>query len=505
MISPINNIVTEFQLFYQKILNIYNSDKSIVEKWNDISTDIHENNSVITNIFTAIKHQDTRHQIKMDYSLSLPQLKDQIENEADPVVKTSVIILSMHIIIYDLISAEGNYYFTLDGQEEMRILKKKLTYYINLSTKPEHNNQFHAYILLYSLESLFNKHFYIGVDYEYTNKKIQLGQYNFEHNVALQSIIWMVRPNNLDAIITDNLIELIICNKYIKKILHGSDSLDIPYMYNHMLQDDPKKIQRFTRTLIDTRFLCEYYKLTRDQVSDNKCSIYSQDSTRSAIYYFGVVSDEQQQKLADLLESMPASFDIAWDIKLPKSQVLYAQYDVIYLKYFYYRMIYVATEDDPTPLGKKSIIDLYKHVLNEITRFVYLERNDITFLMKKCKEEVDVANNYFIKTKNGIVKMIDVYNKESVGLETVNPKVSIDKLAKVNHFKIPIMTLIKRIVYGHISYKCRVQKDKSTIWTDKLDNQFIFDFLEKMEYNYLNRMFRELNAILEARVRQICS
>ncbi len=44
------------------------------------------------------------------------------------------------------------------------------------------------------------------------------------------------------------------------------------------------------------------------------------------------------------------------------------------------------------------------------------------------------------------------------------------------------MTLIKRIVYGHISKKCRVQKDKSTVWMDKLDNQFIYDFLEELDF-----------------------
>ncbi len=420
-------------------------------------------------------------------------------------IKISIIILAMHHMIYDLMSSEGNYYFYLDGQAEMQVLSKPIIYYINISIKTEQNIYFHAYILLYALESLFNEHFYLGIDFEYTNKKIQLAQLNFEHTHANQSIIMMVNPTELEQVMTDDFIELIICNKFIKKILHGSDSLDIPYMYNHLLQQDPKKIMRFTRTLIDTRFLCEYYKFTRDGDSDGKCSIYGEDPSGSAIYYFKVISEEQQNKLTELLQSMPAPHDIQWNIhKMPKSQILYAQYDVFYLKWFYYKIIHDATEDDPTSLGKKSIIELYKNVLNEITRFVYLERNKITMLMEKCKQDVDPLNNYFIRKSNGILKMIDVFNQINIDLVSTNPKVDINKLIRINHFKLPIITLLKRLVYGFISQKCNVQKDKSSRWTEKLDNDFIFDFLEKMNYTYLLRMFKEISITLESRIKKVC-
>lgn len=503
--TSLNDIVTEFQLFYEVMHDIYVSNKSPIDKWADISAHMSDNNQKIISIFAAVKKQSIRKEIKLDYSLELDKLQVLIGKESDPVVKSSDIILAMHIIVYDLMSTSGNYYFTLDGPAEMQVLKKPLVYYINFYEKPADIISFHAFFMQYALESLFNNHFYIGIDYEYTVRKIQLGQFNFEHNVSLQSIIIMVRINNIISIVMNDFVELIICNKYIKKILHGADSLDIPYMYNHMLADDPEQIMRFTRTVIDTRFLCEYYKLTDDTVTDHRCSIYDEDPGRSAVYFFNLISEEKQQELSDLLDSMPAPHDIKWDlVKLPKSQLLYAQYDVIYLKYFYYRIIYLATEADDTSQGKKSTIDLYKHVLNELTRFVYLERNNITMLKKQCKTDVDVVNNYFIRNKNGILKMIDIFNNVSTGLQTYNPRVDIDKLALVNHFKDPIMTLVKRIVYGHISTKCKVQKDKSTIWTDKMSNQFIFDFLEVMGYEYLYKIFKELNGVLETRVKEIC-
>lgn len=489
--------------FYNSIRNIYQSEFDPIEKWKQIAEYMDFNYTVPIQIFQRTKKSQLN--IKLDYDTSFELLQERIESESDPTVKLSYLILSLHHIIYELLSAEGNYKFSLKGNEEMTILKKDIIYYISLASKKEQNKLFHSFIILFGLESLFNGHFFVGIDYEFTNKKIQLAQLNFEHNISLESFIMIVGPSELDSYQMEDFIELIICNDSIRKILHGSDSLDIPYMYNHMLQEDPERIIKFTKTMIDTRFLCEYYKLSKNETSDNKCSIYDQDPSRSAIYYFGVISEEQQNKLSSVLESMPIHYDLDWRISsLSQSQILYAQYDVIFLKYFYYRIINVATKDVTSELEKKSIIDLYKHVLYELTQFVYLENNQITFLKEKCKEEVDGVNNYFIRNKNGIMKMIDIYNVVSTNLSSVDPKVDIDKLIRVPYFKTPILIIIKRITYGFISKNCRVQKNKNTLWTEKLDNSFIYDFFEEMGFFYLQRMFKDQSSTIQDRVKQYC-
>jgi hypothetical protein len=504
--ASLDSIVTRLQIFHQNILDIYLTNQISTEKWTKIATYIHDNNVVVVSTFTAVKKNDARGEIQLDYNTDFDLLQKQISLESDGLHKISFIILSLHKMIYHLMGSEGNYMFSVNGKKEMSILKDDIIYYINLSEKNEQNVYFHAYILLYAMESLFNRHFYIGVDFEYTNRKIQLAQLNFEHDVSLKSMIMMVSPSELEPIMMENFIKLIICNKFIKKILHGSDSLDIPYVYKIMLENDPDKIIKFTQALIDTRFLCEYYKLNRDEGADNRCSVYDQDPARSAIYYFKVISTEKQNELTELMESLPAHHDIQWNIhKMPKSQIMYAYYDVIFLKYFYYRMIYMATEEEQTDIGKKTVIELYKHVLTELTQFVYLENNEITFLKSKCKEEVDVINNYFVRKSNSILKMIDIYNQVSADLQTSNPVIDINKILKVNHFKTSILILIKRIVYGHISYKCKIFKDKATVWADKLSNQLIFDFFKQMKFNYLYSMFKELDKILETRVKSVCS
>ena len=429
--STVSEIIITIYNYHQQILDIYQSKESPTTKWQQIATIINSNEKDFVQFFYFLKGLE-RKDIQLRYEQKHEVILKSISTEQYTAIKGSLIITSLHQMIYHLMSEKGNYYFELDGQKEMSVIKKKLVYYINLSDKNEKNIFFHAFIILYALESLFNKHFYIGVDFEYTNKKIQLAQLNFEHNVALQSIIMMVSPNELEPTMMENFVELIMCNKYIRKILHGSDSLDVPYIYDHMLQNDPTKIIRFTRTLLDTRFLCEYYKLSRDQASDNKCSIYD------AVLYFGAMTQEKHDELDQMQEAMPHVNDIAWNIhKLPESQVMYAQYDVIFLKYFYYQMIYKATLDEKTAEAKKNIITLYKHVLFELTQFVYLERRELTMVINTCKEEINPINNYMVRKRdgNGVLKLIDIFTQIFPGIITYDPFVEIDKVIKAELFQ----------------------------------------------------------------------
>lgn len=501
----IDDLAVEFQIYHQNIYDLYFSQDTDKDKWHKIAVFMNDNDNLLVDIFDLIKNNDERKNINLDYDLKLKDLYQMISEESDSLRKISLIILSLHQMIYHLMTIDGNYYFKLLGRDEMAVIKNDLTYYINMSIQNSDNIYFYAFILLYALESLFNSHFYVGVDFEYTKRKIQLAQLNFEHHQDLRSMIMIVSPRELEDRVMNNFIKLIMCNSFIKKILHGSDSLDIPYVYNNMLAEDPEKIIDFTKTMIDTKILCDYYKENHEEVHDNSCAIYDIEPADSAIYFFRVVSLEQQDKLSAMLESLPPPYDIQWNIhKMPQSQVLYAQYDVLFLKYFFYRMIYCGTKQDKTESEKKETIELYKHIIPELTQFVYLENNKITFLKSKCKEEVDVVNNYFIKKPKGIVKMIDVYNQLLPGLSTTSPVVDIDKIIKVNYLKTAVKIIIKRIVYGHLSRKCRIYKDKNTLWTDKLSNKFIIDFFKELQFNYLLPMFKELNQILENKVSLVC-
>lgn len=513
--STIDNIDSLYEL-YKDIIKLYSElDKdNKVTIWEKIASIIHTDANVFVHIYRKLRHDPARKNITIPYKDKLSDLHTQIETETNLIMKISLIIAVLHQIIYNLLSAENNYKLLLDGESEMIVLKKQIKYYISISDKVEKNILFHAFILLFAVESLFNTHFYVGLDFEYTGidpvhkrKKIQLAQINFEHNTDLRSIIMIVSPDslNLEPIMMKNFVRLIMCNGHMKKILHGSDALDIPYIYGEMLENDPIKIMKFTRALIDTKLLCEYYKLNLTKPSDSVCKMYT------VLDYFKVISPEKIVELDFMIEELGPHQDLRWDNirKMPKNQLLYALYDVIYLKYFYYQILFLATSETTDPLKKKSILTLYKHVLYELTQFAYLEKNKITFVEAKCKEEIDPMNNFMIRHSpvgkpHKILKLIDVYNKINTGLITTNPIADIDSILKVNYFKVIVVTILKKMTYTLASRNFTIYKDKNTVWSDKLNNGYIFEFLnEKMDYKYLGRMFKDLETTLELRLKML--
>ena len=500
--------ITPFYQLYQEVKDIYQDEAVTVptEIWHKIATVLNAKQNVLVDLFRTLRSDSSVTEFKLNYDLELAQLTKQIGTETADMVKNCLILTYFHKVVYQLMSTEGNYRYSLNGQHEMHIVKEPVDYYVSISVKTEQNIYFHAFILIFGLESVFNRHFYVGIDFEYTNKKIQLAQLNFEHNLSVHNMIQLVSPNELEPVMMENFINLIMCNRFIKKILHGADSLDIFYVYDHMLAADPGRIIKFTRAFIDTRFLCEYYKLSRDEESDNKCAIYDEDPKRSAINYFGVVNEEQQARLSQLLSEMPAPFDIQWNIhKLNEKQLHYAVYDVVFLKNFYYRIMYMGTLDEDTDEGKKTVLHLYEYILYELTQFVYLEKRGITLLLVKCKEEIDLINNYMIRNinpKHGIMKLIDVYKAVVNGLTIAKPKVDFDKVMKVNYFKNPMITIIKKMTYSIISHKYTVYKDKTSRWTDKLSNQIIYDLLKTKELHFLNlvEVLQELEKVLQEKI-----
>lgn len=484
----------------QEINAVYVSTNVAKDKWKKIADIIAGYHSEIFRIYKLLSKQDNLRDIPLDYGDHKGTMKN-ITLENDSLRKVSFIISAIHNIIYDIMTDSDNHLFMLDGNEQMAVLPEDIKYYITINEKNEQNIQFHAFIILFGLESLFIDHMYVGIDFEFTDNQIRLAQLNFEHHKDNRSMIIIISPSTLSEVESEHFIELIMCNKNIKKILHGSDSKDTPYIYEELLDDNPDRIIEFTQALIDTKLLCDYYKLNRPDITDNRCSIYSEDPDSSAVYYFGVVSKDQQDKLTHVLDKMPV--DITWNIhKLTQAQKLYAQYDVIFLKYFFYRIIHLACQNEDN--DKKNTITIYRNIIPELTQYTYLESKEITYLTNRCKEEVDPLNNYFFKKAGKIVKMIDVFNQLSVGLVYQKYNLAIDSLLRVGYFKKKIQVILKRIIYGHLSRYCKIYQNKNVLWTDKLHNEFIIDFFKDVGLYHLADMFMDINEKLSMSVRTEC-
>ena len=168
---------------------------------------------------------------------------------------------------------------TLLENEEIINPKSNIKYELIISDNEIKIKLFCLVVILHYLESnirvikydiTLNKNKpYVGLDYEFNNRIISLMQINFERlsssSSETVSHLCIVNPGEFDDKSLDILIKYLMRNKCLYKILHGCDSLDLPYMYDVLFRGQKDVIMDFTETIIDTRFLCEYYRASIDE------------------------------------------------------------------------------------------------------------------------------------------------------------------------------------------------------------------------------------------------
>lgn len=245
-----------------------------------------------------------------------------------------------------------------------------------IANNPTKITEFNNYTTKYA--NIHKKHKHVCIDFEFNNGKIALMQIMFDTN-----IIWLVDPTTIDM---ELFVNNILTNKHIYKVLHGADSLDIPYIYKHMLHNDKTKIIQFTNKLFDTRFLCEYYKISQNDTNP-RCSLYT------AYMYFKVIDEKKLIELENI-NTVPI-YKIHWNInKLSDKQIKYAIYDVWYLKDLLDSIFKHILTNTPEQTNNYKIII-------RLIRLTYLIRNNVINL-NKYKEQLHKHNNN--------KKLLDLYN-----------------------------------------------------------------------------------------------
>lgn len=307
---------------------------------------------------------------------------------------------------------------------------------------------FPLYLLFYFTETthniLNNINSYISMDFEFNNQKIALMQICFT-NKNTKNILWLINPTQM--LKKSYFIKYIMINKNVTKILHGADSLDIPYLYKTLLNNNKLLIREFTKRYIDTRFLCEYF---RNSIDDgNVCSIYD------ALEYFGTITKKEYNKLYKIHEDMKKIKD-KWDINnLNKYRIKYAKYDVYYLRQFLkdiYSRAYNETPDE---------YPFYQYII-ALNRFIMLERKNVTAITSKIKNSIDKFNNYVVKHKNKYIKLSEIYKTIIKDIYIKNIGLELDNLLSINYFKTYIVILLKKIIYHIITTNFDVHKTKKS-------------------------------------------
>lgn len=321
----------------------------------------------------------------------------------------------------------------------------------------------------------------IGFDFEFNNRKIALCQISFYPNKK-HKFIFIVDPNKLSNEESDIMINNLFISK-LHRILHGSDSLDIPYIYNTLLNNDKNKIIKFTKYIIDTRFLCEYYKSFITE-NNNICSLYD------ALLYFKVINNKKYDKLNNL--NVPPIYKINWNLDITDDKLKYVYYDVLYLKRFINNIIAMSAQNnDQIYFGLKFVIEITKYVFLDKHNIINIKDNTIT---KNNKIITDKLNSNMIKSRktNKFITLITIYDEIINNIILHDIDVFLKYIININYFKSTLTPLIKRVIYTVISEYYDIYINKTEKNTIKITFKELYNTFKIYELNLIIILLEKL-------------
>lgn len=307
----------------------------------------------------------------------------------------------------------------------------------------------------------------IGFDFEFNQGVIALWQIAFyaKNEQIKTCFIFVVDPHifEKECLKYKPLVIETVFTSSTKKIVHGADSLDLPYIFNELFSKNPTLIQKFIKNMSDTRFLCEYVKIINND-GNKKCSIYD------ALLYFNVISQSEYNDLNKIIISMGPVQDVNWNLyNMSSYHLKYTMYDVLFLEKFI-KNIYLFK------INKKEL-----NLVSEINKFCCYEKYEISGILQESKQIVDTINNYFIITHGSQLKLIEIYDLIIKTLLNNQKLVHFLKTLEINNFKRFITTVLKRIVYVLTTELYQVYENKKTVYISKLSYINVFDKLLKFE------------------------
>jgi hypothetical protein len=326
-----------------------------------------------------------------------------------------------------------------------------------------------------------NKKTNIGIDFEYNLKKVALMQINYEmynDRDNNMSYLWLVNPDELTSEQTKIIIDKLFVNQYIYKIFHGPDALDIPYIFEYLFNNNRDLIIQFTHKLLDTKFMCEYFKLSKKE--ERVCGLYG------ALEYFGTINHDKYEELIDINNSMGPVQDISWNIhKLSSYHIKYAYYDVLYSQHYLYDTYKKIKQETP-----QYIYSYY--FVNEIIRFVLLERREIIRIVEDLKTVINPINNYIIGSNN---QTLHTYYNSFIENRIIHTKDGIiyyDFLLLTPFLKKVTGFLFKSVIYCAVASKSPIYVKRGVLMRDKISMITSYTQLEELKFNKILKLLKIL-------------
>ncbi|AYV84108.1 MAG: hypothetical protein Hyperionvirus17_28 [Hyperionvirus sp.] len=339
------------------------------------------------------------------------------------------------------------------------------------------------YMIFYHYDARSIGKLYTGADFEFNERKIALCQVGFYPH-RKNKFIWVFDPNSLNTKQTDYLVKFYFTSSYLNKIVHGSDSLDIPYLFQEMFMNNEAYIYAFVSRVIDTRFLCEYYKNTVG--GDRKCSLYD------AMLYFDTVSKGKYDELQHINKTMGPIQDVNWNVyNMSSFNLKYAIYDVFYLRDFYFDILGKG-EKEGEGYGTYEYVLLF-------TRFIFLEKWGVSDLLAGIKGKVDGVNNYIVMKGDDVssiklnITMVSVYGG-------VVKEMGVGALLDINYFRSSLTLLFKMIMYSILTEYYTIYKNKEDMYVEKIKLDEVFDTFKLIHLEGLRRFCKRFYRKAKAKI-----
>ncbi|AYV78409.1 MAG: hypothetical protein Edafosvirus12_8 [Edafosvirus sp.] len=361
-------------------------------------------------------------------------------------------------------------------------------YDVLLAKTPTLIELFILFLIVFNLEAhIYKSKHYVGIDFEFNTRKIALMQTSFERPKQPVSFIWIVNPGEFNEMQTNFMIKYLMTDLKIYKVVHGSDSLDMPYVYQEMLKNDLNKIKLFTTNVVDTRFLCEYFRINVGQ--EKKCSIYD------GLKFFGTISENKYKELEEINEKMQPIQDLQWNVKRMSSfHTLYALYDVLFLKQFLLDIFKKAKTDTADYYASYKYIPI-------ITRFVFIEKKEISDVTNTAKKDTDPMNNYLIRQGANNITLITILNQILDNLIITKIGMNVNNLLGINYTKTTMMTIFKKIVYYLIALNHKIYINKQETYKNTLSIDDMYKKINDLGFKDLVYLLSEFQKEASAKLK----
>lgn len=303
----------------------------------------------------------------------------------------------------------------------------------------------------------------IGIDFEFNNvnytRVIALFQINL-HIYDGDKIVYMFYPPDLNKGQIYVLKELLYSNKV---IIHGGESLDIPYLFSNIFTTNVER-ERFLKQIFDTRFLCEYYNIEFNK-PEYKCKIYE------LLYQMKVIDDNKKKYLLDNEEKMGPIYKVIIDIRtISEEVIIYSAYDVIFL---------------PDLLEKFPKTEIYQSIIPGITRNILLLRHNGEII--KNLSLLNEMNLFYIQMDEYLFQFVEMYNYM---IEKLNSETIYNNIYSITFFRKYIQMITKFYLYKTFINTFKTYYKKNMINKHKITNDiYVFDinnFIKQYELKIIN-------------------